>query len=109
MSALLACALLLVSPLALALGQVKAVRFWPAAESTRLTLETDIPVTFQSMTLKDPMRLVIDLQGFATGGALDQLAARVGADNPLISRVRVAQFKPDVARVVLDLRQPVAS
>jgi len=109
LSALLACALLLVSPLALALGQVKAVRFWPAAESTRLTLETDTPVTFQSMTLKDPMRLVIDLQGFATGGALDQLAARVGADNPLISRVRVAQFRPDVARVVLDLRQPVAS
>jgi len=36
------------------------------------------------------------------------LPARIPADHPLVSRARAAQFSPDVVRVVLDLRQPVA-
>lgn len=90
-------------------AQVRAVRFWPGPESTRLTLETESAVGFQTFALNDPLRLVIDLPGHVTGGALDQLAARIPADNPLVVRARSAQFKPDVVRIVLELRQPVSS
>lgn len=85
------------------------MRFWPGPESTRLTLETESAVGFQTFALNDPLRLVIDLPGHVTGGALDQLAARIPADNPLVVRARSAQFKPDVVRIVLELRQPVSS
>jgi len=94
--------------LAEAASQVKAVRFWPGPDNTRLTLETDA-TNFQSFTLADPLRLVIDLPGHVTGGALDQLASRIPADNPLVARARAAQFKPDVVRIVLELRQAVSS
>ncbi len=92
-----------------AASQVKAVRFWPGPDSTRLTLETDTAVSFQSFTLADPLRLVVDLPGHVTGGALDQLVSRIPADNPLVVRARAAQFKPDVVRIVLELRQPVSA
>jgi len=105
--------LILLSALAPAVAeasaQVRAVRFWPGPESTRLTLETESAVGFQTFALNDPLRLVIDLPGHVTGGALDQLAARIPADNPLVVRARSAQFKPDVVRIVLELRQPVSS
>jgi len=97
-------------PLAVeAAPQVRAVRFWPGPESTRLTLETESAVGFQVFSLSEPLRLVIDLPGHVTGGALDQLAARIPANDPLVARARAAQFKPDVVRIVLDLRQPVSS
>ena len=108
-AALGACLLMLLPVLAEAASQVKAVRFWPGPDSTRLTLETDAAVSFQSFTLADPLRLVIDLPGHITGGALDHLANRIPADNPYVVRARAAQFKPDVVRIVLELRQPVNS
>jgi N-acetylmuramoyl-L-alanine amidase len=103
------CLLSLLPALAEAAAQVRAVRFWPGPDSTRLTLETESAANFQSFTLADPLRLVIDLPGHVTGGALDQLATRIPADNPLVARARAAQFKPDVVRIVLELRQPVSS
>jgi N-acetylmuramoyl-L-alanine amidase len=64
-------------------------------------------VAFRTLTLSEPLRLVIDLPGHVTGGALEQLPARIPADHPLVARARSAQFAPDVVRVVLELRQPV--
>ncbi|MBU3694202.1 MAG: AMIN domain-containing protein [Rhodocyclaceae bacterium] len=91
-----------------AASQVRAVRFWPGPESTRLTLETATAAEFRTLTLSDPLRVVVDLPGFVTGGGLDQLASRIPADNPLVVRARAAQFKPDIVRIVLELRQPVS-
>jgi len=85
------------------------VRFWPGPDNTRLTIETDAAASFQSFTLADPLRLVIDLPGHVTSSALEQLANRIPADNPLVVRARAAQFKADVIRIVLELRQPVNS
>lgn len=83
------------------------MRFSAAPDVSRLVLETAAPVAFRTLSLNDPLRLVIDLPGHATGGALDQLPARIPADHPLVVRARSAQFAPDVVRVVLELRQAV--
>ncbi len=100
--------LLSLAPLAAeAAAQVRAVRFAAAPEASRLVLETAAPVAFRTLTLSEPLRLVIDLPGHVTGGALEQLPARIPADHPLVLRARSAQFAPDVVRVVLELRQPV--
>jgi len=97
----------LAAPVADAAPQVRAVRFSAGPDATRLVLETAAPVAFRALTLSGPPRLVIDLPGHVTGGALDQLPARIPTDHPLVSRARSAQFAPDMLRVVLDLRQPV--
>jgi len=85
---------------------VRAVRFWPAPETTRLTIEAERPIDFRTLSLKDPDRIVIDLPGVTVGQALRGLPSTIG-DNPLIAQVRVAQFQPDVARVVIELRRPL--
>jgi N-acetylmuramoyl-L-alanine amidase len=86
---------------------ISSARIWPAQEYTRLTLESKQPIRYNLFTVKNPERLVIDLEAVELHGALDELAAKVGNDNPHIKSVRVARFKPGVVRLVLDLKSEV--
>ena len=43
--------------------RVRAVRIWPAPEYTRVTLESGEPLRHHLITIKDPERLVLDLEG----------------------------------------------
>ena len=55
-----------VSPLAGAatkLPSVLAVRIWPAADYTRVTLEHDAPLKYTHFTVENPDRLVVDIEG----------------------------------------------
>ncbi|MEN6587418.1 MAG: N-acetylmuramoyl-L-alanine amidase [Sulfuricella sp.] len=86
---------------------VTAARVWPAAEYTRITLETSSPIKFSQSIVKDPERLVLDLEGIEPNAALTGLSAKIGEDDPYIKLVRVGRFKPSVVRVVLDLKTEV--
>ncbi len=86
---------------------VAAVRVWPAPDYTRFTIETRGEVEFSVFALEGPDRLVIDLQETELDGELKQLPAKLAADDAFVSSARVGQFKPGVARVVLELRQKV--
>ena len=44
-------------------SSVLAVRVWPARDYTRITLEHSEPLKFSHMLVKDPERLVLDLEG----------------------------------------------
>ncbi len=85
---------------------ITSARVWPAADYTRVTLESASPVKYQFLEVKNPDRLVIDLEGVDVNAALEGLAAKV-ANDPYIKLVRVARNKPDVVRVVLDLKGEV--
>jgi len=84
-----------------------ATRVWPAQEYTRVTLEAAEPLKAQLLTLKNPERLAIDIENIDLNAELSGLAARVGSDDPYIRQVRVARNKPNVVRVVLDLKAEV--
>ncbi len=84
-----------------------AVRVWPARDYTRVAIELDEPLAFQHATLSDPDRLIVDLEQVALDDALREIVAKIQPDDPYIRQVRVGQFKPDVLRMVLDLKQPV--
>jgi N-acetylmuramoyl-L-alanine amidase len=58
--------------------------------------------TFFSMA--NPDRLVIDLEGVDLGDELKALPAKIGEADPYIQAVRVAVNRPNVVRVVFDLR-----
>ncbi|HUJ86969.1 MAG TPA: N-acetylmuramoyl-L-alanine amidase [Burkholderiales bacterium] len=80
---------------------------WPAPDYTRLTLETKHPIKFKLFSVKQPERLVLDLEGVDLGPALQELQSKVSADDPYIQSLRVARNRADVVRVVLDLKTEV--
>lgn len=107
---------LLVSPLArAAVGRgpnILAVRVWPAADYTRVTLEHDgganTALKFTHFTVKNPERLVVDIEGVEFNGVLESLANKVAADDPYIKLLRAGRYKPGVVRLVMELKTEVA-
>ncbi|MDD2883846.1 MAG: N-acetylmuramoyl-L-alanine amidase [Dechloromonas sp.] len=93
---------------AAALPSVLAVRIWPAAEYTRVTLEHDAPLKFNHFMVENPDRLVVDIEGVEFNSVLDSLARKVATDDPYIKLVRAGRFKPGVVRLVMELKAPVA-
>ena len=93
----------------LALGaSIVAVRLWPAAEYSRVTIESDQPLSARQFLTDNPPRLVIDIDGLELSAALRELVGKVRADDPFIAGLRVGQNLPRVVRLVLDLKQAVA-
>ncbi|HEX4331845.1 MAG TPA: N-acetylmuramoyl-L-alanine amidase [Usitatibacter sp.] len=82
-------------------------RVWPAQEYTRVTLESARPIKHQFFFVSDPERLVVDLEGVELTDELKQLPSKVGADDPYIQSVRVGINRPNVVRVVFDLKTEV--
>ena len=103
--------LVLVTPTALAAVGAKpsilAVRVWPAADYTRVTLEYDGNLKFSHFTVKNPERLVVDIEGVEFNGVLDSMASKIGADDPYIKLLRAGRNKPGVVRLVMDLKTEV--
>ena len=87
--------------------QISAARVWPAADYTRITLETSKPVTHHLVMLKDPERLVLDLDEVELGPTLKSLSEKINANDPYIRQVRVGNFKPGVVRIVVDLKAEI--
>lgn len=86
---------------------VLAVRVWPAPDYTRITLEMDRTLFARHAVLRQPDRLVVELDGVDMNGAIRHLASRVRRDDPAIGAVRVAQARPGTVQLVFDLKTPV--
>ncbi len=86
---------------------IGSTRVWPAQDYTRLTLESKQPITYKLFTIKNPERLVIDLEDVELRGPLEELSSKIGNDDPYIKSVRIGRFKSNVVRLVLDLKTEV--
>ena len=104
-------ALMLISLMRISSAQaavtISAVRVWPAQEYTRITLESKKPVAYTQFMIKNPERLVIDLEQVEITEVLNSLSSKIGNDDPYIKSVRVGRFKPGIVRLVLDLKTEV--
>jgi N-acetylmuramoyl-L-alanine amidase len=87
-------------------ASILAVRVWPAAEYTRVTIESDTLLKVQHTFVANPPRLAVDIEGIELNAALRELVGKVRNDDPFITGVRIGQFTPTIVRLVLDLRQP---
>ena len=85
-----------------------AVRVWPADEYTRVTIESDAPLSARHFVADNPSRLVVDIDGLELSPALRELVGKVRSDDPFIAGVRVGQNQPRVVRLVFDLKQHTA-
>mgnify|MGYP003556510565 FL=1 len=105
-------------------ASIVAVRVWPAADYTRITIESDVALKTKQTFIKEPPRLAVDIEGLELNPALRELVAKVKADDPFISGIRVGQYTssssfvigstgttssapntPNVVRLVMDLKQ----
>jgi N-acetylmuramoyl-L-alanine amidase len=98
---------LFVLGIAAAHAEVTASRIWPARDYTRVTFESRRALDYSLFALKNPERLVLDLQTEDAAGVVASLQEKVAAGDPYIAGLRVAANRPGVTRVVLDLKAEV--
>jgi N-acetylmuramoyl-L-alanine amidase len=94
-------------PLPARAAQILAVRVWPADDYTRVTLENDTNLKAEHFLVPDPPRLVVDIDGLALNDTLKSLVAKIESNDPYIKQVRVGQNRPNVVRLVFDLKEAV--
>ncbi|MFZ1446688.1 MAG: AMIN domain-containing protein, partial [Candidatus Dechloromonas phosphoritropha] len=88
-------------------ASVLSVRIWPAADYTRVTLEHNAPLKFTHFTVENPDRLVVDIEGVELNSVLDSISRKVATDDPYIKLLRAGRYKPDVVRLVMELKAKV--
>ncbi|HEV2383504.1 MAG TPA: N-acetylmuramoyl-L-alanine amidase [Terriglobia bacterium] len=82
---------------------VSDVRYWEGSSYTRVVISMEDEAKFQAVRLGHPDRIVFDLPGTRLGSSLAGKAFPVG--NGFLQQIRVAQYRPDISRVVLDLEK----
>jgi len=92
---------------ATAAGTILAVRVWPAADYTRVTLEHDQPLRYSQMLVKDPERLVVDIEGIEFNSVLQTLPSKIIEADPYVKLIRAGRNKPGVVRLVIELKGEV--
>ena len=92
---------------AYAANTITAARVWPAQEYTRIALESDQPIKHQLIILKNPDRLVLDIENIELSNSLKTLTDKILSGDPYIKQVRVAKYKANVVRIAIDLKGEV--
>ncbi|WP_069384210.1 N-acetylmuramoyl-L-alanine amidase [Halomonas caseinilytica] len=95
--------LVLLVPLCAEAASVDNLRLWAAPDHSRLVFDLSSPATAEVFTLKDPRRLVIDLQDSEFNADADRLDLSGSA----IREVRTGVRNGDDLRVVLELSRAV--
>jgi N-acetylmuramoyl-L-alanine amidase len=80
--------------------RVNAVRYWSGPDSTRVTVELDQSVQFDSQRIDNPDRIFFDLKDTRLSSEL--IGKSFDVDDGLVKKVRVAQYKPGRARIVVE-------
>ncbi len=101
--------LLLLDSNAYAANNITAARVWPAEEYTRIAFESIAPIKYQLIILKNPDRLVLDIEDVELTSVLQTLSNKILSSDPYIKQVRVAKYKPGVVRIAVDLKGEVKS
>ncbi len=93
--------------LAQAENNVIAARVWPAQDYTRITLEAKSAIVYKMVTLKNPERIVVDIQDVELNQIIKSLSDKILSSDPYIKQIRVAKFQAGVVRLVVDLKSEV--
>jgi N-acetylmuramoyl-L-alanine amidase len=95
------------TPLPVLAAQILAVRVWPSDDYTRVTLENDSNLKVSHFIVKNPERLVVDIEGIDLNSTLKDLVAKIQPNDPYIKQVRVGQNRSSVVRLVFDLKDEI--
>ncbi len=85
------------------LPQVTEIRQWVGPAYTRIVINVEREVKFETLRLPNPDRIVLDLANSRLSSAL--VGKTFPVEDGFLRQVRVGQFQPTVTRVVLDVEQ----
>ncbi|GAA5173259.1 N-acetylmuramoyl-L-alanine amidase [Niveibacterium umoris] len=86
---------------------ILAVRVWPSQDYTRVTLEGRDKLKFAHQIVKNPERLVIDLEGAEFNSVIQSLPGKITETDPYIKLIRAGRNRPGVVRLVIELKNEV--
>lgn len=81
------------------LTEITGVRVSNSQDKTRIVVDAKAPVTYRTMVLKNPGRVVVDIKG---AWLSPQVKRELSVSSSFVSRARVAQFDPRTVRVVVE-------
>jgi len=88
-----------------ALLKITDVRHWSAPDHTRIVVDSDKSISYQTLQLKDPWRLVVNIKK-AKATFNDR---KIDIGDSIVHRIRVGQFDREMLRLVIDLVKPTQS
>jgi N-acetylmuramoyl-L-alanine amidase len=80
---------------------VTSIQTWNAEDSSHIVIALDDTIKYDSVSISSPDRIYFDLYKAKLGGKL--LSKQVDVQSGLLKSIRVAQNKPTVVRLVLDV------
>ncbi|WP_145595485.1 N-acetylmuramoyl-L-alanine amidase AmiC [Yersinia aleksiciae] len=89
-------------------SHIIAVRVWPSSTYTRVTLESNTPLKYRQFALKNPDRIVVDIDGVHLNSVLKEISSQVQSGDPYLKQARVGQFDKNTVRLVLELKQSIS-
>ena len=81
--------------------RVTGIRHWSAPDYTRVAIDVEEDIEFDSQRLDHPDRIYFDLHNTKLASTL--VGKSFGVDDGFLKKIRVAQFKPGKTRVVLEV------
>lgn len=90
-----------------AVAQMVAVRVWPSSTYTRITLESNIALTYRQFSLINPNRLVVDIDDLSLNSTFRDISSLIQTNDPYIKQLRVGQFDKKTVRLVIELKQDI--
>jgi type IV pilus secretin PilQ/predicted competence protein len=81
---------------------IRQVHLAQNGTSTEVSISGSGPLSYHSIHLQNPDRLVLDFAGSHLTTTEKQIASNLDP----VREIRLAQFTPEVSRVVIDLREP---
>jgi len=85
------------------LPEVNEVRRWVGPHYTRIVVGVDEEVKFETIRLSKPDRIVLDIENARLSPAL--VGKTFPVEDGFLHQIRLGQFNPTVARVVLDVER----
>ena len=83
--------------------RVTGIRHWSTRDATRIAIDVDNSIEFSSQRIDHPSRIYFDLRDTRLAAAL--LGKNLDVEDGFLKKVRVAQFSPHRARVVLEVAE----
>jgi hypothetical protein len=84
-----------------AIASVQNVRYWATSDSTRIIIDLDTNARYENARLSNPDRIYFDISNAMLSRYYLNRATAV--EDRFLKQVRVAQNRPDVVRVVLNV------
>jgi len=85
------------------LARVTGIRHWSTRDATRIAIDVDNSIEFSSQRIAHPSRIYFDLRDTRLSAEL--ITKNVEVEDGFLKKMRVAQFSPRRARVVLEVEE----